>query len=357
MFKTGLLRTPEFRRLMGLSMVELGRSTLALSKEWSFGVNVMHIRAEDYRRVLENLYEGVYVIDRERRIVFWNKGAEQITGFKSNEVLGAQCRDNVLRHTDMEGKGLCATHLCPAVKTIEDGLEREEEVYLHHKEGHRLPVLTKFLPLREASGSISGAVEVFTDCRDLREIRRRVEDLERLAYLDGTTGTANRRYGEIQLDRALSDMRLLGSSFGVFFIDLDKFKAVNDTYGHQAGDSVLKMVAQTLTNALRPGDVVCRWGGEEFLAIAQRLRDVGLTSVGERMRSLVEQSFIDTNDGQLSCTVSVGATMARKEDTVDTVIRRADRLMYESKQGGRNRVTSDWGVMKTGDVLGRLPSP
>lgn len=79
-------------------------------------------------------------------------------------------------------------------------------------------MLTKILPLRGTNGSIVGAVEVFTDCRDLREIQRRVEDLEKLAYLDTTTGIANRRYGEIQLERALSELRLLDLSYGVFFI-------------------------------------------------------------------------------------------------------------------------------------------
>ncbi|MDQ7782968.1 MAG: diguanylate cyclase [Desulfomonilaceae bacterium] len=301
----------------------------------------MNIQAEDYRRILENLFEGVYVIDRERRVVFWNKAAELISGFRSDEVIGSRCRDNVLCHTDLEGRRLCTTNLCPALKTIEKGLEHEGEVYLHHKEGHRVPVMTKILPLLEASGKILGAVEVFTDCRDMREMRRRVEDLERLAYLDGTTGIANRRYGEMQLERALSELRLHDLSFGVFFIDIDRFKEVNDTYGHDAGDAALKMVAHTLLNSLRPGDVICRWGGEEFIAIAQRIETSDLTMVGQRMRSLVEQSFIYTNDRQLICTISLGATIGRKEDTVDTLIRRADRLMYQSKKAGRNQVTSD----------------
>jgi diguanylate cyclase (GGDEF)-like protein len=143
------------------------------------------------------------------------------------------------------------------------------------------------------------------------------------------------------LERALSDLRVRDSPFGIFFMDLDRFKKINDTYGHDAGDSVLKMVARTLVNSMRPGDVVCRWGGEEFLAIAQRIENPDLPIVGERIRFLVEQSFIATNHGQLRCTVSLGAAMGTKEDTVETLIRRADRLMYQSKQGGRNRVSRD----------------
>lgn len=111
------------------------------------------------------------------------------------------------------------------------------------------------------------------------------------------------------------------------------------------GDSVLRMVAQTLINSLRPGDVVCRWGGEEFLALIKGIKTSDLISVGERMRSLVEQSFLDGHDGQLRCTVSLGATMANKEDTVDSLVLRADRLMYKSKQDGRNRVSGTDGCV------------
>ena len=127
--------------------------------------------------------------------------------------------------------------------------------------------------------------------------------------------------------------------FGLLFIDIDHFKLVNDDYGHETGDKVIRMVANTLRHNLRATDTIGRWGGEEFLILLNDIHDNGLETVTNKLHFLVAQSRLDNEQVSLSVTVSIGATLITKEDTMETVIHRADQLMYASKNAGRNRVT------------------
>ena len=300
----------------------------------------MRIRSGLAKTVMEGVHDGVYIMDRDRKILFWNSAAERITGFAANEALGIRCRDNLLIHVDASGTSLCARELCPAHQSMEDGSEKEAEVYLHHKDGHRLPITVKIFPLRDKKGETVGALEVFTDNRNIRELTERMEELEKMALLDQLTQVGNRRYADIQLTYALNEMQRYGWPFAVFFLDIDKFKRLNDSYGHAIGDMALKITAQTLSGTLRSSDVVSRWGGEEFVIIIRNPSD-RLRKIGDRMRLLVGRSGIPTARDMLSITVSIGATFARPDDTPDGLVLRADRLMYESKKAGRNRVTAD----------------
>jgi diguanylate cyclase (GGDEF)-like protein/PAS domain S-box-containing protein len=292
-----------------------------------------------YKTLLDNLYDGVYFVDQDRRIVYWNKGAERITGFAASEVIGRYCSDNVLMHTDKDGNSMC-TGICPLAHTVADGRERSKEVYLHHKDGHRVPITIRVAPIHDEQGSISGAVEIFTDNTPAAVALERLAELERMAYVDALTGLANRRYAEITLHARIEELQRYGWRFGVIFIDIDRFKDVNDQYGHDLGDEVLKMVAKTLQNSVRSFDVVSRWGGEEYVAVIANVEGDELITTANRSRSLVEQSSVPTIPS-LRVTVSVGATLAHVDDTVESIIKRADALMYQSKLAGRNRSTVD----------------
>jgi len=114
-----------------------------------------------YLEILNNLYEGVYIVDKDRRITFWNKSAEDITGFSADEMQGRSCFNNLLNHVDAEGNSLCLGG-CPLHKTILDGMDREAVVYLHHKNGHRVPVVVRTVPL-VIEGEIAGAIEIFSN--------------------------------------------------------------------------------------------------------------------------------------------------------------------------------------------------
>ena len=292
-----------------------------------------------YRELLDNLYDGVYFVDRDRVITYWNKGAQRITGYRAEEVIGRRCADNVLTHIDENGSTLCLG-CCPLAETIEDGKPRSSEVFLMHKDGHRIPISVRVSAIRDSRGTVIGGVEIFTDNSPKVAALERVKEVEKLAYLDPLTGLANRRYAEIALQARFEELRRYGWPFGVAFVDIDHFKNVNDRFGHGVGDEVIRMVALTLVNCVRSFDIVGRWGGEEFIIIIANVDAGELQTSAGRFRSLVEQSSLPA-EFPLRVTVSVGATSARPEDTAETLIERADALMYRSKQAGRNRVTVD----------------
>lgn len=292
-----------------------------------------------YKTLLDNLYDGVYFVDQERRITFWNKAAEQITGFSKAEVLGRRCADNLLRHVDDLGTPLCEES-CPLDQTLHDGLTRTASVYLHHKSGYRLPVAIGIAAVSNSKQKIIGAVEIFRDNSAMVAALDSLKELENLAFLDTLTGIANRRYLEIFLEAKFNELRRLGWSFGVLFIDVDHFKEVNDNYGHPAGDLVLTMLGQTLLKNCRSFDLVGRWGGEEFLFVLGNLEsEKQLLTIAERLRILVASTWVTWNHDPIRVTISLGATRVRPGDTPETLVKRADRLLFQSKAAGRNRIT------------------
>jgi diguanylate cyclase (GGDEF)-like protein/PAS domain S-box-containing protein len=288
--------------------------------------------------LLDKTWDGIYFVDEERRITYWNRGAEAISGFSREEVIGRHCFDDILRHVDASGKLLCQEG-CPLAATIEDGKERDLEAFLHHKEGHRVPITVRATPIRDPGGKIVGAVETFRDDTARAEALERAAGLQEMAFIDQLTRVGNRRFAELVLAERLDEMQRYGWSFALLFIDVDHFKKVNDEYGHAVGDRVLQMVARTLEGLARSHDFVGRWGGEEFVMLLVNVDFDALRSVAERVRSLVERSGLPTEQGTVEVTVSIGAAAVRPEDSVEDLIKRADERMYESKRAGRNRVT------------------
>ena len=210
---------------------------------------------------------------------------------------------------------------------------------MHHKEGHRIPVSVRVSALRNRDGEIIGGIELFTDISNQAANELRVKELEKVALLDNLTQLANRNYIERDLQGRFEELKRFKIPFGIFFMDIDHFKKFNDTYGHDVGDKVLKFVASTFVNNARPFDLYGRWGGEEFIGIIRNIGVDDLEQLGNRLRALIEHSYIIHENEKLSVTISMGATLANDNDTMDSLIKRADTLLYKSKKDGRNRLT------------------
>ncbi len=288
-----------------------------------------------YEQVIESLYEGVYFVNLDGKISYWNRGAERLSGYSKEEVLGRRCADNLLRHVDAIGIPLC-TQGCPLAATMRDGKVREAEVFLHHKMGHRVPVSVRSAPMHDDEGKIIGAVEIFTNNAKNLNALEEVEKLQKEVFRDVLTGIGNRRFVEVNLQNFLQGCKEHNVHFGLLFVDIDFFKKVNDTYGHIIGDEVLKMIAKTLANGLRYVDVPCRWGGDEFVLLLPNLDKEGLTGLAERLRMLIENSWLDHNGEQIRVTASFGGTISRPSDSADSILERVDKQVYLSKESGRN---------------------
>lgn len=288
--------------------------------------------------LIKNLRDGVYFVDSERRITLWNRAAEEITGYAAEEVVGSCCADNILNHVNGQGRNLCRGR-CPLVETMEDGRSREEEIYLRHKDGHRIPVLVRTVPLRNSAGEVIGAAETFSDLRARDAVLLRLRELEKLALSDPLTQLSNRTHISGELEDWLREKDRYDLSFGVLMMDIDHFKDFNDQHGHDRGDLVLKTVANTLRGAARSFDLIGRWGGEEFLGLIRSVDRKELIRIAERCRVLVEQSSVPLGGAPGRVTISIGGALANKEDTPDSLVKRADQMMYRSKRAGRNLVT------------------
>jgi diguanylate cyclase (GGDEF)-like protein/PAS domain S-box-containing protein len=305
----------------------------------SVGDNIM--QDSIYKTLLDNLSEGVYFVDRDKRILYWNKAAEKLTGRTAAEVLGFHCADNILVHTDEHGANLCLSG-CPLSAMMTDGQFHEASAYMLHKDGHRVPVTVKVMPVYDESGNITGGIETFTDNSANLFLKEQNAHLESLSLIDELTQAGNRRYANITLETKLSEFKRYGWPFGMIMFDIDNFKAVNDNFGHDSGDKVLQMVAHSISNNMRnPASLFFRWGGEEFVILASNVTGQRLYDVAERMRILVATSFLPRGNEAIRVTVSAGATLATVEDDAETLARRADEFLYRSKREGKNRTNTD----------------
>lgn len=189
-------------------------------------------------------------------------------------------------------------------------------------------------------------IELAARTRNMLRLRSRQLELERanqqlalLANTDGLTGVANRRYFLQRLEQELERSKRYHSPLVLAALDVDHFKQINDQYGHQAGDEVLKALSEFTVKMLRANDLVGRLGGEEFAILMPESDQEAGAIVSERIRAELAAIQIDTVAGPLSVTVSIGVTQAYPEvDTAETMLRRADAAMYRAKTGGRNRV-------------------
>jgi PAS domain S-box/diguanylate cyclase (GGDEF) domain len=287
--------------------------------------------------VLESIDEGVYLVDRDRRIVYWNKAAELITGFLRSQVLGSKCSDNILRHVDGKGKELCDDG-CPLAACMEDGRTRTAEVFLHHREGHRVPVSVRGIPIPSNASGEGACIEIFTDRTERSNLMLELDERRKESLTDPLTGLGNRRYAELCLGRAFAARSADDEPFGVLLIDIDHFKCVNDEHGHQNGDRVLRMVGRTLANAVRRIDLAARWGGEAFLILAPGVDQGQLFALSERVRVLISRGWVTLETASpVSVTVSSGGSMALPEDDAASILVRADKQLYASKAAGRDR--------------------
>ncbi|MCX5758833.1 MAG: diguanylate cyclase [Candidatus Hydrogenedentes bacterium] len=260
---------------------------------------------ELFQTLLKNLSDGVYFVDPHRIIQYWNPAAERISGYSEAEIAGKSYMD---------------------------------DIFVQHKEGHRLPVRVSTAAIRNKSGAVIGGLETFHDDSAMVAALKEVEHLTELSLICPLTNLGNRRYSEETLAKRLAEVHRHSTLCSVMMFDVDHFKRINDTYGHPAGDTVLRMVARTLVSDLRPYDFAGRWGGEEFLVIMPHFKPRELEPVANRLRVLVERAG---SKNRVAVTVSGGATLSRIDDTPASIVARVDKLLYDSKKRGRNRITND----------------
>ncbi|OGT23118.1 MAG: hypothetical protein A2342_00455 [Gallionellales bacterium RIFOXYB12_FULL_54_9] len=275
--------------------------------------------------VFETTSEGVLVTDATPCIIHINRAYTETTGYSLEEVIGKN--PNILHSGRQDGDfyKVMWQSLC-------DAGSWEGELWNRRKNGEIYPEWLHINSVRDEKGDVTHYVGVFSDIGPNKEIQR---ELQRMAYYDILTGLPNRRLFLDRLERAVAQSYRLKDGFSLLFIDLDRFKSINDAYGHELGDGLLKVVAQRIREVVRESDTVARLGGDEFVAILHDCHDVDSSKlVVEKIRQTVNEPII-LSGHELNVSAAIGISFYPEDgETVVDIIRNADVAMYRAKEDG-----------------------
>jgi diguanylate cyclase (GGDEF)-like protein/PAS domain S-box-containing protein len=293
---------------------------------------------EIFRAVLDSLPIGVYVVDRDLKIVFWNRGAEKISGYLAQDVLGRYCREKLLVDLDESNPVACG-EACQLTDSMHEGRPREAEVILRHRSGHRIPVYVRAVPLRDSDNKITGAAETFEETRRMSWQDRFRKDPEFEGKMDRVTGLPDTETMNEMLQQSCAEAVEEQLPLCVLLVEVDGLKKFQSEHGKEAAETELQVVGHTLSNALRPTDVVGCWGEHRFMAIVKNCEEQVLQRVGERVRKMESFSEVEWWGDKLTFTVSIGGAGLRPGDPVEPLLERAEQALGRSVDAGGNRAT------------------
>ena len=281
---------------------------------------------EQMRTITSSLGEGVVSVDRDGRVEFANPTALELLGWTDNELLGHRFHDVVHLHV-LEGEGCVlgdATRSGSAARDDDDAFGR--------RDGRLVPVAHTTAPVIR-DGEVVGTVIAF---RDITERKAFEQELAHQAFHDTLTQLANRALFLDRLEQAHARSSRTGSKYALLFIDLDRFKVVNDSLGHQAGDQLLIAVARRLSACVRPGDTFARFGGDEFVVLLEDLDNADdAVLVAERVLDELREPF-SIEGREVPVTASIGVVVGdRTHSSPDHCLRDADVAMYRAKARGK----------------------
>ncbi|MDT8899800.1 diguanylate cyclase domain-containing protein [Anaeroselena agilis] len=280
------------------------------------------------REILDQMFEGVYIVDKDRTILYWNAAAETLTGYPAAQVTGRRCHDNLLLHVDENGKILCEDS-CPLVGALQEGRVKEAPVYLRHAQGHRVPVTVRAIPLRDDAGQVNSTMEVFTRSGSVTSIEQ-LKDLAQKAFLDSLTGIPNKQYIDGKLENVLSsEMPGESSGLGLLFLELANLREINDDFGMNAANTAIKVSARTIVENLPPGDLAARWYGGRFLVVSRMDTKAVLLNWANKIKALIQQSVIE-KDEDIPLKVCIGGLVAKKGDNIQLVYHALESVLRTS---------------------------
>ena len=288
------------------------------------------------QRLLANMYDAVIFIDSTAKIIEWNRGAERLTGITGASVYQRAWLPSVVELKDEQGERF-KDESCPVTYALRTGVQWLRRLKLRGRGNRDLAVDAHAIPVVCADGINRGLVLVLHDVSSEISLEARCENLKEKASQDPLTQVANRaefdrvhvRFVDAHLETRLPCSLIIS--------DIDRFKLVNDTYGHQAGDEVIQSFARLLKSSCRPGDLVARYGGEEFVLLCADCDNAAAVRRAEELRKAFSRIAQPALAGR-RVTASFGVTEIQPGDTPETMLRRADRALLDAKENGRNRV-------------------
>src|SRR6266576_1901401 len=268
-----------------------------------------------YRSVLENLPIGIYVLDREQRVRFWNRGAEQITGYFAHEVIGHVCSES-LPHCDPQGRVLSGDR-CSITTTFHDGRALQNHVFTLHKHGHRLGVKVRTLPIHN-DALIVGVAVAFEEAAEDSV----VEPAGALiyGYLDPLTGVPSQRLTRAMWAESLAALEDSHGGFGLLRIRITGLDEFSARYGANSIAAFLRTSAQTIRHSLSMEDFLGRWGKNEFLAMLQSSSPVKVAAVAEHIWLQLSQSEVAWWGDRFPVEATVDHVVAHSGDQLESLL-------------------------------------
>lgn len=303
------------------------------TKRWAAGHNAADLFQQ---KLLDHMHDAVVFIDHSLRITLWNRGAERLTGVTGESVTDRIWAPSMLRIRDEQGR-LIRDEECPVAQAMRGGVQWLRRLSVKGRGDNEVPVDAHAIPVVSSSGTTHGLTLLLHDASSEISLEERCQSLHEQATRDPLTQVANR--AEFDRTHALFVAAHLENDrpCSLIMADIDRFKQVNDNYGHQAGDEIIQSFARLLQNSCRPGDLVARYGGEEFVLLCADCDNASAAKRAEEIRRAFHETRQPALDGK-SATASFGVTEIQPGDTPDTMLRRSDRALLLAKEGGRNRV-------------------
>ncbi len=284
-----------------------------------------------YLTIFESLAVPVFIVDPYGMIENMNLAASNI--FNTNSVSGAKY------YTDSKEDIIFTEEFSWLAESYDDFV-RSKEQKIHSERS--LDIKEQYFHISfsrslDISGKFSGTIVIIEDITKRKKMEK---DLEKLATTDSLTGAKNRRSFLQFFEQELSRSQRYGHNLALLMMDIDHFKNINDTYGHDTGDKVLKLLVAEAHSILRGTDMFSRWGGEEFIVLLPESHDHQASAVAERLRDNLSKIDISTDGGALiRFTVSIGMTVVEnKDDLLNDIVKKVDKALYMAKKQGRNRV-------------------
>jgi diguanylate cyclase (GGDEF)-like protein len=294
-------------------------------------------------KLLDNMYDAVVFVNNLGRIVVWNHGSERLTGIAGASIRQQQWHPEILKLADEKGQEIAESE-CPVLAAINSGVQSLRRLAVSGRSGRIVAVDSHVIPVIGGDGATQGAILILHDASSETTLEERCQSLADKATRDPLTLVANRAEFDRVHAMFVTAHQQQEAPCSLLMCDLDRFKLVNDSYGHQAGDEAIKCLAALLKGACHPGDFVARYGGEEFVVL---LADCDVSTAcrrAEQVRIALSQLPQPKMNGK-SITSSFGVTEIQPGDTAETMLRRADRALLMAKENGRNQVVQLGGGM------------
>jgi len=287
-------------------------------------------------KLIDNMHDGVVFVDARNQIMLWNTGAERLTGVAAGAAKGKVMAPSLLQMADRAGKSL-PDAACPITEAVKSGVQSMQRLSIMGRSGRHVEIDLHTIPVRTADGVSQGATVLLHDASSEASLEEKCQALHAEMTKDPMTQVANRAEFDRMLAAFVDAHQETGLPCGLIMVDIDHFKNINDTYGHQAGDEAIVSVASLLKSMCRAGDLVARYGGEEFAVLCADCNNATAARRAEDLRKNLSE-LPHSELGNKSITASFGVTELQAGDTPDTMLRRADRALLQAKDQGRNQV-------------------